>query len=228
MRRLDYGPAGQRLEVSWQGSRAVMRSALWGAFNAENLAVAAGVLLAEGFPLEAVTAALAQSIAPPGRMERVGDPDARPVVLVDFAHTPDALRRALATAREVAAGRIVCVFGCGGNRDRGKRPLMGRVAAAAADQIIVTDDNPRDEDPAAITAGIMVGIMAGIARGAGDDRKVQVIHDRAAAISEAIRSAGPDDIVLIAGKGHETRQVVAGQAIAFSDAAVARALMAPR
>jgi UDP-N-acetylmuramoyl-L-alanyl-D-glutamate--2,6-diaminopimelate ligase len=138
-------------------------------------------------------------------------------VIVDFAHTPDALRRVLQALREHAPGRIWCVFGCGGERDRGKRAEMGAAADELADRIILTDDNPRNEDPARIIRDIRAGIR--------EDNAVEVVRDRAAAIAHAIRSAAPDDIVLVAGKGHESVQIVRGVSRPFSDQAVARSVL---
>jgi UDP-N-acetylmuramoyl-L-alanyl-D-glutamate--2,6-diaminopimelate ligase len=135
-------------------------------------------------------------------------------VVVDYAHTPDALRQVLAAARAHCAGALWCVFGCGGDRDRGKRPLMGAAVARLADHGIVTDDNPRSEDPAAIVAEIL--------RDAGD--RLQVIHDREQAIRTAVRSAGPGDVVVIAGKGHETTQTCGSRVLPFSDRALAAQL----
>ena len=151
-------------------------------------------------------------------METLGGGQA-PLAVVDYAHTPDALRKALTAARAHARGRLVVVFGCGGDRDPGKRPLMGGIAAELADDIVITDDNPRSESPAAITAGIVAGIPAG--------HPYRIEHDRGRAIREAIIDAGKDDVVLVAGKGHEDYQIYGGERRAFSDQkAVAGALAA--
>jgi UDP-N-acetylmuramoyl-L-alanyl-D-glutamate--2,6-diaminopimelate ligase len=166
-----------------------------------------------------VAAALAGCAPPPGRMERV-DAGRGPAVVVDFAHTPDALERVLGALRAHATGRLWCVFGCGGERDAGKRPLMGAVARRLADRVVVTDDNPRREDPDAIVAAIL--------EGSGRDAAVEVVRDRAAAIRHAIASAAQGDVVLVAGKGHETVQVVGTEARPFSDQAVARAAIGER
>jgi len=210
--------AGLVLELEAGAERARLASPLWGRFNAENLLVAAGILLGAGWPLAAVAAALGDCAAPPGRMERVPGPPGGPAALVDFAHTPDALRKALAAVREHCAGQVWCVFGCGGDRDRGKRAPMGTAALEGADRVIVTDDNPRTEDPQQIIADILAG-MPSLAR-------VQVVPDRGAAIGRAVRLARPGDAVLIAGKGHETVQVIAHARRPFSDLAVARAALA--
>jgi UDP-N-acetylmuramoyl-L-alanyl-D-glutamate--2,6-diaminopimelate ligase len=211
------GSDGLVLDVQSGGQRARLTSPLWGRFNAENLLMAAGILLGSGWPLDRVADALGSCGAPPGRMERVpGAPD-QPAVLVDFAHTPDALRKALAAVREHCRGEIWCVFGCGGDRDRGKRAPMGAAAIACADRVIVTDDNPRTEDPQQIIADILAG--------APSLDRLQVVPDRAAAIGRAIRLARPGDAVLVAGKGHETVQVAGLSSRPFSDVAVARAAL---
>ncbi len=216
-RLLQLSADGLVLELDGDFGTAQLSSRLWGKFNAENLLLAAGILLAQGWPLARVALALADCTAPPGRMQRVPVSPGQPAVLVDFAHTADALRKALEAAREHCTGQLWCVFGCGGNRDRDKRAPMGRVAAELADCVIVTDDNPRDEDPQQIIADILVG--------AGARKSVQVVPDRAAAIQRAIHSAAPGDVVLIAGKGHEQTQIVAGVSRPFSDMAVAGAAL---
>jgi UDP-N-acetylmuramoyl-L-alanyl-D-glutamate--2,6-diaminopimelate ligase len=214
------GPDGLTVEVWGEFGRATLASPLWGRFNAENLLVALGLVLAEGYPLGRAVAALAASGPPPGRMERVLSSQPGPAVIVDFAHTPDALAKALQALREHCRGRLWCVFGCGGDRDPGKRAPMGAAAAAGADAVVVTSDNPRSEAPGDIIAAILAGIPAGT--------PVQVQADRAAAIAAAIAGAGADDVVLIAGKGHETYQEAGGQRVPFADAAVARAALENR
>jgi UDP-N-acetylmuramoyl-L-alanyl-D-glutamate--2,6-diaminopimelate ligase len=144
----------------------------------------------------------------------------QPLVVVDYAHTPDALEQVLQTIKSMAQGKIYCVFGCGGDRDQGKRPQMGMVADAYADQIILTSDNPRSENPDQIIKTILGGI--------NDSGKVNVVTDRAAAIEHAIQTAGTNDIVLIAGKGHEGYQEVAGRRLPFSDQKVVRKLLEGR
>ena len=210
-------PGGLVLDLCSDGHKARLKSPLWGHFNAENLLVAAGILLGYGWPLPRVISALAGCAAPPGRMERVSG---APAVLVDFAHTPDALTKALAAVREHCTGNVWCVFGCGGDRDRGKRAAMGAAAVTGADRIIVTDDNPRTEDPQQIIADILAGI--------GSLDRLQVVPDRAAAIERAVRLAGPDDAVLVAGKGHETVQIVGVSKLPFSDVNVARLALRER
>jgi UDP-N-acetylmuramoyl-L-alanyl-D-glutamate--2,6-diaminopimelate ligase len=194
-----------------------MQSPLWGRFNAENLLVAAGLLLAHDYALDAVLAALATCNPPPGRMQIVAKRANAPLVVVDFAHTPDALAKALAVVRQHCAGKVSVVFGCGGDRDKGKRGEMGSVAAQLADRIIVTDDNPRNEDPDAIAVAIVAGMPTGA--------DVQVVHDRAVAIRTAIEAAGPDDVVLLAGKGSENYQLMGALTLPFADAEVAAAML---
>src|SRR5690606_5680156 len=152
-----------------------------------------------------------------GRMNRLGGDGVRPLVVVDYAHTPDALEQALASLRAHAGARLTCVFGCGGERDRGKRPMMARIAEAHADQVVVTDDNPRGECGDAIVAGIMAGFAA--------PEAVQVERDRALAIVRAIARSGAQDVVLVAGKGHEPYQEIAGVRHPFDDTEVARAAL---
>ncbi len=204
--------SGVELEVSGKYGTARLKSKLIGAFNAENLLSALGALLAQGMALPAACAALGAAHPAPGRMEVLGGPPKHPWVVVDYAHTPDALQRALMALEGSVAGELWCVFGCGGDRDRGKRPMMGAVAADLADRIVLTDDNPRSEDPARIVADIRTGL-------AGHPR-VSVVHDRRTAITTAIERARPGDVVLVAGKGHEAEQLVGGERRAFSDRAV--------
>ena len=208
---------GLNLNLSGDFGEAVLRSPLWGRFNAENLAMATGMLLALEVSLEDAVQALGCCAAPPGRMQLIRSGASAPTVVVDFAHTPDALSKVLETVRDHCSGKVWCVFGCGGNRDKGKRPSMGAIAAELADRSIITDDNPRDEDPGAIIAEIVAG--------AGSGDRVEIVRDRRAAIKFAIDSARSDDVVLIAGKGHEAEQIIGMQALAFSDAEVARSAL---
>ncbi len=208
---------GIGLLLSGDFGEAVLDSALWGRFNAENLAMAVGILLANGVTFAAAISALKDAVAPPGRLELIRGHDAGPTVVVDFAHSPDALGKALETVRRHTAGNVWCVFGCGGNRDRGKRHSMGAIAATLADRLIVTDDNPRDEDPQEIAAQIRAGAVS--------NAHCEIVHDRETAITTAIDDAAPGDVVLIAGKGHESMQWVGDRAIPFSDIAVARAAL---
>ncbi len=184
-----------------------------GDFQVSNALVAAGLCFATGTDLETIFAALERLEGAPGRLERVGDKDGAPV-FVDYAHKPDALEKALAALRPFVAKRLLVVFGCGGDRDPGKRPMMGAIAARAADLVFVTDDNPRSEDPAAIRAAILAA-----APGARE------IADRGEAIRAAIAALGHGDALLIAGKGHETGQIVGDRTLPFSDAEAARAAL---
>jgi len=161
--------------------------------------------------VSALPALLGALRAPPGRMQQLGGRSAanEPLAVVDYAHTPDALAKSLRAARAHCRGKLHLVFGCGGDRDTGKRPLMAGVAAAMADAIIVTDDNPRSESPAGIAADILGGLPQGI--------RATVIHDRAAAIRQALTAAREGDVVLVAGKGHENYQIVGTERRAFSD-----------
>jgi UDP-N-acetylmuramoyl-L-alanyl-D-glutamate--2,6-diaminopimelate ligase len=209
--------AGVELDVSGRFGTARLASKLIGAFNAENLLSALGALLAQGMTLPAACDALSAASPAPGRMEVLGGPPAKPWVVVDYAHTPDALQRVLTTLESAVSGELWCVFGCGGDRDRGKRPIMGAVAADLADHIVLTDDNPRSEDPQQIVADIRAGLR--------EHPRVNVIHDRRAALHAAIGRAQPGDVVLVAGKGHEAEQLVGAERRSFSDrAAVAEIL----
>ncbi len=188
---------------------------LGGVFQAANAAVAAGVAVALGLDLDATVAGLESLAAVPGRFEAV-DAGQDFGIVVDYAHTPDGVENVLRAARAVAAGgRVLCVFGCGGDRDRAKRPLMGRAAATLADHVVVTSDNPRTEDPYAIIAEILPGVRQGTAT-------FDVEADRRAAIRLALGQACPGDVVVVAGKGHETGQEVDGVLHPFDDRAVAR------
>jgi UDP-N-acetylmuramoyl-L-alanyl-D-glutamate--2,6-diaminopimelate ligase len=182
---------------------------LLGRFNASNLLTVVATLLVMGVPLAETLRRLSKVRPVAGRMECFGGDARRPLVVVDYAHTPDALEQVLAALREHCRGKLWCVFGCGGDRDRGKRPLMGAAAARLADKLIVTDDNPRGEDPALIVADILAGI--------GDLPAVEVMHNRGDAIASAIKQAGGDDVVLVAGKGHETTQQIGARKIPFRD-----------
>jgi UDP-N-acetylmuramoyl-L-alanyl-D-glutamate--2,6-diaminopimelate ligase len=208
---------GLLLRFSGAYGMAEMRSSLWGRFNAENLLVAAGILLAHGYDLQQAVDALAQCAPPPGRMQVVRGNDSAPLVVVDFAHTPDALGKAIEVLREHCSGTISVVFGCGGERDIGKRGEMGSVAERLADRIIVTDDNPRNEDPDAIVTAILTGIA--------EHSKVAVVRDRALAIATAVDASGAGDAVLIAGKGSESYQLIFGHSVPFSDVEQAAGLL---
>ncbi|MFQ6537585.1 MULTISPECIES: UDP-N-acetylmuramoyl-L-alanyl-D-glutamate--2,6-diaminopimelate ligase [Aphanothece] len=197
------------------------RSPLLGRFNLMNLLQAVGALLQQGMPLPLLLDGLDSFRGVPGRMERVMGRglEGQPAVLVDYAHTPDGLDNALTASRPFTQGRLVCVFGCGGDRDRSKRPQMGAIAARLADRVVVTSDNPRTEDPARILEDVVAGIPAGT--------DLQVEGDRATAIAMAIASAQAGDLVLIAGKGHEDYQILGTTKIHFDDREEAeKALMA--
>lgn len=202
--------------------RSQIESQLVGDFNAANLLAALAALLSLGIELDAACRALA-SVAPvAGRMQLIASSEAakQPAVVVDFAHTPDALEKALIALRRHCNGTLWCVFGCGGDRDAGKRPLMGEVAARYADRLVVTSDNPRSEKPARIIADIVKGIPTGIG--------FEIIEDRAEAIRFAITNAASTDMVLLAGKGHEDYQEIAGVKYSFSDVDVASHVLALR
>ena len=203
---------GLQLHVRTDWGDADLAAPLLGRFNAANLLAVLTTLLVSEVKLEDACQALAHIQPPPGRMQTLGG-GAHPLVVVDYAHTPDALEKVLATLREIiSGGRLICVFGCGGNRDSGKRPLMGRAAAQGADEVWVTSDNPRNEDPRHIIDAILAGVTG----------KPRVEPDRARAIFEAIGGAHQGDVVLIAGKGHEDYQEIAGERHPFSDVIVAK------
>jgi len=207
---------GIELEFDSSWGTAALTAPLVGDFNIDNLLTVIAMLLDWDLELEQVTRVLAQVHAAPGRMETFGGKNA-PLAVVDYAHTPDALRKALSAARAHCRGRLAVVFGCGGDRDAGKRPLMGAIAAELADDILITDDNPRTEAPQAIVADIAAGIPAGSA--------FRIEHDRARAIGAALDAAGANDVVLIAGKGHEDYQVYGHEKRAFSDRQVVLATL---
>ena len=212
LQRADMHGLSLLLHTSW--GAAELESRLIGRFNASNLLGALAVLLVSEVDIEDAVRELGLQKAAPGRMQTLGGRD-MPTVVVDYAHTPDALENVLLTLREArgeSGGRVICVFGCGGDRDRGKRPMMGRVAARFADVSIVTSDNPRSEEPATIIAEIRAGM----------EGECLVIEDRARAIAQAIARARAEDTVLIAGKGHEDYQEIAGVRHPFSDTELAQ------
>jgi UDP-N-acetylmuramoyl-L-alanyl-D-glutamate--2,6-diaminopimelate ligase len=209
----DIDGFAQRLKIAHDGREFSLRLPLVGAFQVENALVAAGLAIATGGNPEGVFAALEKLKGAKGRLELVGSKDGAPI-FVDYAHKPDALEKALLALRPYAKRKLVVVFGAGGDRDQGKRPLMGAIAARHADSVIVTDDNPRSEHPAAIRAAILAA-----APGAAE------IGDRTEAIRAAIAGLRTGDVLLIAGKGHETGQIVGNRTLPFSDhEAVAAAL----
>jgi UDP-N-acetylmuramoyl-L-alanyl-D-glutamate--2,6-diaminopimelate ligase len=188
---------------------AAFQSPLVGRFNLMNLLQAVGVLLQQGAELELLLQGLHSFQGVPGRMERVPHGPSQPAVLVDYAHTPDGLANALGACKPFAQGRLICLFGCGGDRDRGKRPLMGEIAARLADQVVLTSDNPRTEDPQQILNDVLAGMPA--------DSNMIVEPDRGLAIQKAIALGGSGDLVLIAGKGHEDYQIIGTEKSHFSD-----------
>ena len=232
------------LETDLTGLRGVLhcgaeaqpfRVPLLGDFNAENVLVAAGCAHALGLSLAQTAAGLGTLRGVPGRLERVDEGGDDHAVLVDYAHTPDALARALATLRALAPRRLLVLFGCGGDRDRGKRPLMGQAAAEGADLVIVSSDNPRSEPPAAIIAAIVAGVVSAgataLTRPEAPDAprpSYWVEPDRARAIAAAIALLAPGDVLLIAGKGHEDYQLIAEQRLPFDDRQQARQALAAR
>jgi len=201
-------PDGLEISVTGSWGEAHFRTPLIGVFNAANVLAVLAVLLVAGVPLRTAAERLSRVHPVPGRMARHGG-HGKPTVVVDYAHSPDALDKALQACRQHTAGELWCVFGCGGDRDRGKRPQMGRIAAQLADHLVLTDDNPRTEAPAAIIADIRAGLQGNV--------DYTIIHDRAGAIAYAITHARPGDVVLVAGKGHEDYQIVGGQRLPFSD-----------
>jgi UDP-N-acetylmuramoyl-L-alanyl-D-glutamate--2,6-diaminopimelate ligase len=203
--------AGLTLHVESSWGAGTLRSRLVGEFNAENLLAVLGVLLGWRVPLQQALVALATCAAPPGRMEAFGG-GAQPLALVDYAHSPDSLAKVLDAARAHARGRLFCVFGCGGDRDPGKRPMMGAIAESGADVVVVTDDNPRTED----SHSIIEQILAGMQQPGG----AHVIADRSEAIHFAIAEADAGDVVVVAGKGHENYQIVGTEVRPFNDRAV--------
>ena len=226
LRAADIGlsEAGVRFRVESDLGKGMVAARVLGAFNVSNLLAVLGALLAQGVAFDEAVAAVGALEPVTGRLERVGG-GALPLVVIDYAHTPDALEKALAALRPtVAAGhRLACVFGCGGDRDAGKRPLMGAVAARLADQVIVTSDNPRGEDPHTIIAQILAGIPGAGTRAAPG---IEAIEDRQVAIFSAVHHARAGDVVLLAGKGHETYQEIAGTRHPFNDREVAGAALA--
>ena len=222
---VGYGAHGLRWTLREGAQARVMETALVGEYNVSNLLGVIAALRALGVPLADAVRVCADLPAVPGRMERVTPAGERaaPLVVVDYAHTPDALEKALAALRPLAAqrgGQLCCVFGCGGNRDAGKRPLMGAVAQAGADRVVVTSDNPRLEPPRAIIDDIVRGLTRTDA--------VRIDIDRARAIAVAVAQADARDVVLIAGKGHEDYQDAGGVKTPFSDQAHARQALADR
>lgn len=210
---------GVRFRLCAPNGRAQVETGLLGHYNVSNLLAVAAVLIDAGLEPAEVAARFAELSPPPGRLEKVGG-DNEPLIVVDYAHTPDALESALNALRPVALARgasLVVIFGCGGDRDRGKRPIMGGIAARLADRVVITSDNPRSEQPAAIVEEIRVAAPT-----------AEVIVDRAQAIRQTVLSAQPADVILLAGKGHEPYQEIAGVRRPFSDLTEARAALNAR
>jgi len=215
-RNLKLSEAGLELDVHSKWGNGKVRSSMLGAFNASNLLGVLTTLLVSGVDFDDALNQVNQVVPVSGRMQRLGGEN-KPLVIVDYAHTPDALEKVLMTLREVISGsndepaKLICVFGCGGERDKGKRPLMGEIATRLADRVIITSDNPRGENAREIIDGITVDAKA----------NYHIEEDRSAAIFDAIASAKPGDVVLIAGKGHEDYQEINGVKLPFSDVEVA-------
>jgi UDP-N-acetylmuramoyl-L-alanyl-D-glutamate--2,6-diaminopimelate ligase len=218
-KNIECDATGSRFELQGPGVSVPVRLALLGEYNVTNAVAAAAVAFSQGLPAEAIVKGLERVQGIPGRMERINSGQPYTVV-VDYAHTEDALRHVLGALRALRPRRLLTVFGCGGDRDRIKRPLMGEAAASLSDEVFVTSDNPRSEDPARITLDVEVGVR----RVRADH--YQIILDREEAIARALGQAQKGDIVLIAGKGHENYQILANRTIPFDDREVARRLTA--
>jgi UDP-N-acetylmuramoyl-L-alanyl-D-glutamate--2,6-diaminopimelate ligase len=223
---LSYSLQGLAFEVRTPHGSLQVRSALVGRPNVYNILAATATAVALGLPVDAIERGITAMTQVPGRFQLVCSPQDDVTVVVDYAHTDDALRNLLETARPLATGRIITVFGCGGNRDRTKRPLMGAVAGRLSDAILITSDNPRDEDPLRIIEEIRRGITSDTRR--APEQTIATVVDRRQAIDEAIDSAAPGDLVLIAGKGHEKFQTIGGQTLPFDDVEIARTALARR
>jgi UDP-N-acetylmuramoyl-L-alanyl-D-glutamate--2,6-diaminopimelate ligase len=211
---LHLSAEGMEFDISFRGAQCHFRSSLIGRYNVYNLLAALGVGLTQGFLLSECIAALENFTKIPGRLERVPN-TAGLNIFIDYAHTEDALLNVLTTLQELKKGRLIVVFGCGGDRDIPKRPKMGAVAEAHADLALITSDNPRNEDPEAIIRAILSGLK--------HPEQAMVIVDREQAIRHAVQIATPDDSILIAGKGHETSQIFSQYSVPFDDREVALA-----
>jgi UDP-N-acetylmuramoyl-L-alanyl-D-glutamate--2,6-diaminopimelate ligase len=214
--QIDCRASGLELAGSTHAGPFRLRSPLLGAFNAENLLVVLGLLLAADRPLGEALAALGAARPPPGRMETFELGTRGPTLVIDYAHSPDALAKVLAALRAHTTGALWCVFGCGGDRDAGKRPMMAAAAEAGADRLVITDDNPRNEDPERIVAMITAALSGRV--------PAHIERDRAAAIRGAAAQARPGDVILVAGKGHEDYQIYGTEQRPYSDRDVARSL----
>lgn len=214
--RVTYHDNGATIRFSSSWGDGEIESALMGAFNVSNLLLALATLLVQGYPLTVLLQSAPRLQPICGRMEVFSTVN-KPTVVVDYAHTPDALEKALQAARLHCSGKLWCVFGCGGDRDKGKRPLMGAIAEELADIVVVTDDNPRTEDPGAIVNEILAGML--------DAGRALVVEGRAEAVTNAIMQAPPNDVVLIAGKGHEDYQIIGTRRLDYSDRVIAASLL---
>ncbi len=214
-RNVEINSREIRFDLDYPGDCGRMRAALTGAVNVPNMLAAAAVLIGMGYRVAEIAEVMPSLSAPPGRMEWVANEPWQPAVVVDYAHTPEALEQALRSCRSLCCGKLVVVFGCGGDRDPGKRPQMGALAERFADRVIITDDNPRFESPQAIAGQIAQGMK---------NRPI-VIHDRETAVLQAVRAATAKDLILLAGKGHETQQVEGNEARPLCDRDLVRELL---
>lgn len=215
-RETHFDDHGLRAHLVTPGSEGILQSSLLGRFNLSNLLAVVGALLGMDYPLDDILKVIPQLQAPAGRMQRLGGAG-RPLVVIDYAHTPDALEQALAALRPHVRGRLLCLFGCGGDRDPGKRPLMGEIAQRLADGVWITDDNPRSEEPQAIRQAILAGLE--------QPEKAHCVAGRGQAIAELIAQASAEDVILLAGKGHEDYQEIHGERLPFSDLQEAEAAL---
>jgi UDP-N-acetylmuramoyl-L-alanyl-D-glutamate--2,6-diaminopimelate ligase len=209
-------PQGIHFTINWNNNSNTIFTALLGQFNIENILLVTGILLKTGHNIKTISSIIPNFQPVPGRMNRVENNNNGPLVIVDYAHTPDALKQVLLALKQHNARKIWCVFGCGGNRDKGKRPQMGHIAETLADYVIITDDNPRFEDNQQISDDIIMGM----------NTKPILIHERKAAIEYVISKAHRNDLILIAGKGHETYQLINGQYLTFDDRVCAADILA--
>jgi len=223
---LSFSLDGLTFDVRTPRGTLQVRSALVGKPNVYNILAAVSTATALDLPFDAIEHGVQSLAGVPGRFEMVSGKKDEVTVVVDYAHTDDALRNLLETARPLARGRLITVFGCGGDRDRTKRPLMGAVAGRLSDLIVITSDNPRSEDPSRIIEEIQRGITPDTRKDAG--QRLLTIVDRRAAIAKAIELARPGDLVLVAGKGHEKYQVIGDRVLPFDDVAVAREALSRR
>ncbi|MGQ0285748.1 UDP-N-acetylmuramoyl-L-alanyl-D-glutamate--2,6-diaminopimelate ligase [Pasteurellaceae bacterium 22721_9_1] len=214
---VSFTNKGAQIQFSSSWGDGNLESHLIGAFNVSNLMVVMATLLVLGYPLQELIQTVSKLTGVCGRMEMITATN-KPTVIVDYAHTPDALEKALAAARLHCHGKLWCIFGCGGDRDNGKRPLMAQIAEQLSDNVIATDDNPRTEDPTKIMQDIVAGFT--------NKEQVQIIHNRAKAIETAIKSADQNDVILVAGKGHEDYQIIGTEKLHFSDQETARQYLA--